>query len=333
MKISKQGDEYEEEQEDTPKKKKKNKSLFPNFEKEQKNKTSGDDADEEDDEDDEEDMNDEDADDDEEDEDDEDDDDEESYHSSSFGGNTKFIVIGVAAVVVILIGVFVVRPMLTKKSSDDTLAEEEWDDTLVDETAEVYEEPAPVETHTVREVLTTDENATILSTYGYTGSEIQLAESLGLDMATLISNSQSRQEASAREAIKKLSDTGSTAYKNLVNKTYLSQERNSDPVDQSKLPAELQINNTVIRTYNGTYEKCPTFGTQLFLKCKIFNGIYVWYPISPARWVQLPDTGSIVLDVALCQYGNGTYVTGIQEHKSDTEITSVEADVFNTTGQ
>ena len=113
--------------------------------------------------------------------------------------------------------------------------------------------------------------------------------------------------------VKQLSDTGSIAYQNLANMTYLGQEYVSAPVDQTKVDPEKAKFSESKETIQCTYEKCPTYGAQLLLKCKIFNGVYVWYTITPQRWVQLPQTGSITLEVTYTMYGDNIYVSDLAE--------------------
>lgn len=258
-------------------------------------------------------------------EDDEDDEDDDDVGIDTiFGIPKKFIIIGAAVLLLIII----ILVIFVRRGSSDTSVEEdyiEYSEPIVDDTA--YEDQTPVAEETpagtVKDVVDSDLDAKALSQYGYTGDEIELAKQYGLNTDDLINNAKSRQDNSVRESIKQLSSTGSAAYQNLINKTYLGQEKNNEPVDQTKVESGARENSET-RRINCTYEKCPTYGVQLYLKCKIYEGVYVWLSVKPNRWVKLPDTGSIVLDVTYEYYGDNVYVSDIKEVSSDLQTVTTD---------
>ena len=304
VKVSKQQEDYMEEEDDVT--------------------SESDDEDDEDeepeDEDDESEDDDDDDDDDEEEDDDEDDDDDSEHEIKTiFGIDRKIILIGLVVLVIIIVGTVIMKGCSNK---DEEASEEyEYGDYEIppselptdEQFTETAEEPAPAETHTVEEVVVSDEMAAQLQLYGYTADEIELAKQFGIEPNLLIENAKLRQTNSVKEMIKQLSNTGSISYQNLANMTYLGQEYASAPIDQTKIdPTKAKVQEAE-ETINCSYEKCPTYGAQLFLKCKVLNGVYVWYAVTPQRWVQLPSTGSIMLKVKYVFYGDGTYITDIEE--------------------
>lgn len=252
-----------------------------------------------------------------------------------FGLPKKFVFLGAAGLFVIIALVAVMN--LSKKPKTDaeetteeatdsaTDSDEYYSDDYIAEFDDYATEDTEAQTdYTAKDIIDSDEEATLLGTYGYTGSEIEMAQSYGLSAEELVANAKSRQEASIRSTIRKLSDTGSIEYQNLINQTYLGQTKNTEPVDQTQVENPTSYDTT--QTINADYVKCSTYGLQLFLKCKIYDGIYVWYQVTPQRWVSLPESGNIVLSVTLQHYGDTVYVTDIHETSSSPGTDSVQAD-------
>ena len=325
MKISKQDEYYEEEEQ----------AKTPDTETEDE----VDDPDEPG----EEDEEDEDDEDDDEDDEDDEDEDESSEIKTIFGVDRKYVLLGLVVIIIIVVGTTIFRGCGKKEEpeevSEDIVDDSEYFDmgysdsmTYEDQydTTGESQEQAPAENHTVDDILITDEMAKQLSSYGYTGDEIELAKEFGLTPDVLIENAKLRQVNSAKEVIKQLSNTGSIAYQNLANMTYLGQEYVQAPVDQTKIDSSKAKMSESEETIQCTYEKCPTYGAQLYLKCKIFNGVYVWYVVTPQRWVQLPETGSITLHVKYTLYGENIYVTYLEE-VTDPNARVVQSDVTEQT--
>ena len=78
-------------------------------------------------------------------------------------------------------------------------------------------------------------------------------------------------------------------------------------------------------TVNADYKKCPSYGAQLQLKCKVSNNCYVWYVINPRRWETLPDEGNIVLTLDYVVWGSYAYITKVQE--VDPNLATIDASV------
>jgi len=264
-------------------------------------------------------------------------DDEETNIKTFFGIPSKYIIIGAAVLVIVIILVIifkhksdsdVIDGTYDETTYDETTYDTSYEDTSVDNTSydntsyDTTEEQEPQ--HEVSDVVDSDEDAKLLSQYGYTGEEIELAKQYNLSVEAMVTNAKNRQDNAVRESIKQLSSTGSIAYQNIVNKTYLGQEKNAEPVNQKALPEGQGKESVTEQMVNCTYEKCPTYGVQLFLKCKVFNGVYVWYAISPQRWVELPDSGSIVLNVTYVHYGDNVYVADVREAASDLQTVQTD---------
>lgn len=247
------------------------------------------------------------------DEDDEDDEEDDSSSSSTlFGIEKKYLIIGVAVAVLGIIGI----TMFTRKPASETV--EDYEQDYVADYVEPTPAPEPTSEPeqvqgTVNDIYISDEEASKLQLYGYTADEIELAKQFGITADSLIESLKKRQTNSAKEVIKQLSDTGSIAYQNLANLTYLGQEYASAPVDQTKVDPTKAKEGSKEETITSSYEKCPTYGVQLQLKCKVLDNVYIWYTVTPQRWVQLPDTGSITLHVIYAFYGDNVYVTKVEE--------------------
>ena len=267
---------------------------------------------------------------------DEDEDDGRETVNTIFGLPKKLVFIGAAGVFV-LVALFAVTSIMKKPKGD--VEAEESTEAYTEEPVQTYDEfmaeggyegdeysdgSQEMPQQTVNDILITDEDAAKLSTYGYTGSEIELAKEYGISVDDMIANAQSRQEASVRATIRKLSDTGSIEYQNLINQTYLGQEKNKEPVDQTKVDNPTYYETSQI--INADYVKCPTYGLQLQLKCKVYDGVYIWYQVTPERWVSLPQSGNIVLSITLRHYGDSIYLTDVHETTSNPGTDSVQSD-------
>lgn len=147
-----------------------------------------------------------------------------------------------------------------------------------------------------------------LRKWGYTGSEIEDASASGLDYDKLIDESVKQQKEAMKDTMSALNDTMSPEYKNLLNKTWLSgEEINLDGVDTTT------VMNQDSRVENVDFEKCGAQGTQLFLKLHLDNGTAAFMCIDPQRYVELPDTGNIVVEIAWTDVNSAEIIVGIKE--------------------
>ena len=165
----------------------------------------------------------------------------------------------------------------------------------------------------------TNETAERLRAYGYTGDEIEALLNAGFSEQALIDHSLELQDKEAEDALQRMSDTAGPEYQRMMYYTYLGQDEIWNPTGDRDGIEESRSNIKI----NADYVKCPTNGSQLWLKCKIANDTYVWYQCSPVRWLTLPDEGNIVLDVTFWSMNGTAYVTGINE--SDSTLNSIDS--------
>ena len=149
---------------------------------------------------------------------------------------------------------------------------------------------------------------------GYTGDEIELALANGVDVEKLKEAAQELRDEEAKESLIRMSDSASPEFQNIVQNSIFCMEYDDFPIADRD---EVGINEEHSYIVNADYEKVPTYGTQLFIKCKIANGVYVFYNVTPNRWLTLPESGNIVLNIDYTLYGTDNkimmYVTKITE--------------------
>lgn len=160
---------------------------------------------------------------------------------------------------------------------------------------------------------------------GYTGDEIEYALRNGFDTEALIQASNELYDEEAKKALERMSDSASEEFKFLLDRTYFG-EVGYEFVPQSNLPAQEQtiVSNSFV--VNADYIKCPTYGSQLYLKCKVASDLNVFMIMTPQRWETLPASGNIVLRVYYTQYGPNRYVTEVKEVDSTLETIDTAAE-------
>ena len=269
--------------------------------------------------------------------------DTEAKVTSFYGIPIKTVAI-VGAVVLVIVLAMVLFATRRKKSSEDidaqlqqALQENSYDDTYAD--AGDYsqtETPTAVDTGASGDMVynpdtglweatggsedstpTTVESATeeerlTLRAMGYSGDEIDYCLANGFSVQALVDAALELYDEEAKKALERMSDTASPEFKYLIDNTYFSQ---TGYVFESVADKEFGTYDysTGSYTVNADYVKCPTYGAQLYLKCRVAQDLWLWYVVTPERWAKLPDEGNIVLRVNYTQYGVNTYVTGISE--------------------
>lgn len=166
-----------------------------------------------------------------------------------------------------------------------------------------------------------DEVNVELRKLGYTGDEIELALANDVDVEKLKEAAQALRDEEAKESLIRMSDSASPEFQHIVQNSIFCMTESPFPVESYD---ELTVSEEHSYIVNADYWKVPTYGLQLYIKCKIANGTYVFYLVDPSRWVTLPDEGNIVLNITYRLYGNESlvncYVENIQEVDT-TELT------------
>jgi len=153
----------------------------------------------------------------------------------------------------------------------------------------------------------TDEEKASLRAWGYTGDEIEEHEDLETPASDLVAQSKEAQE----EARAALSNPESPEYQELLNKTWIGQEELSLPEYQQGVTEGSIAYNTF--TYNADYEKIPAHGHNLFLKVYLEDGTYVFMECPVLRYMQLPDSGNIVIQYNTATIDGAVIVNGVKE--------------------
>lgn len=155
-----------------------------------------------------------------------------------------------------------------------------------------------------------------LRKYGYTGDEIELAAETGMNAEEMIAKAQALQDEAAKEALKRMSDHASEEFQQIINSTQYCMP------EQVYVAANWQdegyVNETGSFIVNSDYEKIPNYGYQLRIKVKIANSTYVFMDVSPQRYMSMPDSGNIVVQVSYQLWGPSQedlqfYVTEVTE--------------------
>ena len=168
-----------------------------------------------------------------------------------------------------------------------------------------------------------DEQNTKLRALGYTGDEIEWANEHGIDFDTLVAEAEKLRDQEAHEALVRMSDSASEEFRYIIENSYFSEIKR-----EFKSQADVEEWERVYKSgsfiVNADYVKCPTYGAQLFLKCKIASNTCVYYNITPARWDSLPNSGNIVLQVSYVDYPKTRYIVEIQETTQAPTVDSSE---------
>lgn len=167
-------------------------------------------------------------------------------------------------------------------------------------------------TETVSE---TQLNIEELRKLGYTGDEIELAINNNTSMEELVTEAEKLHDIAAKEALTRMSDTASPEFQTIVNNSIFCMPNSPFiPLDKD---AEGYTNLSDSYVVNADYTKVSEYGLQLYIKCKIANGTYVFMCVTPERYQLLPESGNIVLSVTYTLYGTSQgvnmYVTNIEE--------------------
>jgi hypothetical protein len=155
-----------------------------------------------------------------------------------------------------------------------------------------------------------DKELALLRKYGYTTDEIEQSASLGIKAKVLLADAKEARERLAYDTIKKLGDTGTPEYQEIYYNTWLQGEpRNLNGVDPSVIPVLSSA------TINVDYTKLPARGPQLWVKLKLPDGQYAFMSVTPQRYVQLNDSGNMVVTINTSTQGNEKFIVSIVEEE------------------
>lgn len=151
----------------------------------------------------------------------------------------------------------------------------------------------------------------LLRSYGYTGYDIEqhekaeddpqyLIETVVLQRKEVLRNTYAELKAEAYKA-------GSQEYKDLLDSTWLSEEPKNcfqpNPADYT----------TTMEVANLDYEKLAPRGNQLFLKVIMKDKTKYFMEISPGKYQTLDDSGNIVVEYEVVEYGDEIFIQNMRE--------------------
>lgn len=142
---------------------------------------------------------------------------------------------------------------------------------------------------------------------GFTGDEIELFEFEEQDASELVTKEEEKRIALYEEEIKPYFDGASSEFKEMYENTWVGQKDVVIPKNQSG-------NMNYEETYNVDYEKLPSKGNQLWIKYYLSEKSICFMNVTPERYVELADSGNIVVKVRFTKLSDGTrIITSSQE--------------------
>lgn len=248
-----------------------------------------------------------------------------------YGIPKNAVYLGVAVLIVVIIAVGIVMTWRKNKQESEVTdtayddndfldTAEEIDlslDEIYDQSDEYYEETEDYDSVSVSNI--TVDNVEELRRLGYTGDEIELAIDYGMNYQALVDHATELRDEEAKQALERMSDTAGPEFKEIMNYTFMGQPEYVNPTGDR---SEYEETRTTVKI-NSDYVKCPVRGNQLWLKCHIATDAYVWYQCPPVRWLSLPESGNIVLNIDFYLLNDNAYITGITE--ADSSLDSIDA--------
>lgn len=175
----------------------------------------------------------------------------------------------------------------------------------------VYETlPAETIVNTPSAIKYSDKELSLLRKYGYTADEIEQSAALGIKAKVLLADAKEARERLAYDTIKKLGDTGTPEYQEIYYNTWLQGEpRDLSGIDPSIIPVLSSA------TVNVDYTRLPAKGPQLWVKLELPDGQYAFMSVTPQRYVQLNDSGNMVVTINTSTQGDQKFVVSIVEEE------------------
>lgn len=249
-------------------------------------------------------------------------------HDTASPKNDKIKYIAIAGVailvVLVLLGIILMKGMNKNEEAADVTAEDTYVEDDNPAAALLNSDPAVTGEYTEDSSSTTDmQDASSTAEYsntedielrkrGYTADEIEFSREHGISYDDMIAQADADIENQQRQVLASLSDEGSEAYQTLLNMTWLQ------GADLSITDATYdEFGNLSVyeetKTMNIDYTKVPAKGTQLFLKCNLLDYGVAFMTVAPDRWLQLADSGNILVNVTFEHWNDVIVVKDIYE--------------------
>lgn len=249
-------------------------------------------------------------------------------HDTAAPKNDKIKYIALAGVailvVLVLLGIILMKGMNKNEEAADVTAEDTYVEDDNPAAALLNSDPAVTGEYTEDSASSTDMQDTSstaeysntedieLRKRGYTADEIEFSREHGISYEDMIAQADADIENQQRQVLASLSDEGSEAYQTLLNMTWLQ------GADLSITDATYdEFGNLSVyeetKTMNIDYTKVPAKGTQLFLKCNLLDYGVAFMTVAPDRWLQLADSGNILVNVTFEHWNDVIVVKDIYE--------------------
>lgn len=248
-------------------------------------------------------------------------------HDTAAPKNDKVKYIALAGVAILVVLVLLGIILMKGMNKNEDAADISTDDTYVEDdnpasallnsdpsvTGEYTEETPTVDaqdTSTSAEYSNTEDIE--LRKRGYTADEIEFSREHGISYDDMIAQADADIENQQRQVLASLSDEGSEAYQTLLNMTWLQgADLNITDATYDEF-GNLSVYEET-KTMNIDYTKVPAKGTQLLLKCNLLDYGVAFMSVAPDRWLQLADSGNILVSVTFEHWNDVVVVTDIYE--------------------
>lgn len=158
----------------------------------------------------------------------------------------------------------------------------------------------------------TQDEVTELRAYGYTGDEIEQYEIEEKSAEELLNEAKLAMKKAYEEQWGVYVDSTSKGFKKLNRLTWLGLPKTTLPKN-SKNEDGIYNGYEEIHTRNVDYVKVEPRGYQTFIKCTMSDGSSFFYAIDPRRYIELKDSGNIVLEVTFLNWEGQWFITDVVE--------------------
>lgn len=223
-------------------------------------------------------------------------------------GDKKKIMIIVGAVILVAT-VVVLGSTFSKKKAPNNIVSQEENMEGINSVSENLD-GTPVESAPMEKQYTESEKADLRAA-GYTGDDIEQFSKDNVEAQQKIDEAladrQALIEKQYNELKEKARESGSEEYKELLDKTWLSGAPH-EPTGSAE-----DLYNLKEITYNARYIKLPARGNQLFIRLTLDDGSYIFYNVTPTKYIQLKEEGNMVIIYNDIELNGEHYITDIRE--------------------
>ena len=199
--------------------------------------------------------------------------------------NPIVLLVGFVLVCLLVVGImFIYKAGVKKRAAEEAKRAEEL---LQQETEVIFEYTA--------------EEKEQLRLCGFTGDEIENMEFEHQEASKVIEDMKKKRQEQYEKEMKPFFDGASDEFKAVYYNTWYGQK---DFVVDSDVEGYAYFNENM----NVDYEKLPPKGHQLFLKYYLSNGDACFITVPPERYIELSDSGNIVISVEYTKMPNGKRV-------------------------